>query len=355
MLFSELINFDWLDFARPFAVSFLVVLALTPIIIRLANRFGWFATPGGRKIHTQPIPQLGGIAIILSLVFSVLFFVPTDKHVLGLMIGLAIIFVTGLIDDLYEIRPIWKLFGQALAAVTVILFGVGIEAIANPFGEVIRLDGWQFDVVSIGGLDYQLTVWADLFTFIWLMVIMNAMNFLDGLDGLASGVSGIAGITLFVLSLFVIVGQPTTATLAIILAGAALAFLVFNFHPAKIFLGDSGSLSLGFTIGVLAIISGGKVATALLVLGLPILDFFYSIARRIVAHKPIYIGDKEHLHHLLLDVGLTQRRAVFLFYALTAGFGIIALMAGSFDKLIGLGILGVVMVILVYILKNFRR
>jgi len=355
MLFSELINFNLLDFVRPFATSFLIVLVLTPAIIWLANRFSLFAIPGGRRIHVQPIPQLGGAAIFLALIFSILFFVPVDKHILGLMIGLSIIFITGLVDDVYELKPIWKLLGQALAAIVVILFGVGIETIANPFGGLIHLDSWQFDVIKIGGLDYQFTVWADLFTFLWLMIIMNAMNFLDGLDGLASGVSGIAGVTLFVLSLFAIVDQPTTATLAILLAGAALAFLIFNFHPAKIFLGDSGSLNLGFMIGVLAIISGGKVATALLVLGLPILDFFYSIIRRIVAHKPIYVGDKEHLHHLLIDSGLTQRRAVFLFYILTIGFGIVALIAGSFDKLIGLGILGIVMIVLIYILKNFRR
>ena len=195
-------------------------------------------------------------------------------------------------------------------------FGIKIHWFANP----------------LGGLNIELGNWTYLFVPLWIVLIINVVNWLDGIDGLAVGVSSIASLVLGFLSLTPFVSQTSTALMAFLLAGASLGFLIFNFNPAKIFLGDSGSMFLGFMLAIFAIISGGKLATAGLVLGLPILDAFWVIIRRLYHHQAPWRADRLHLHHRFLDAGFSQRQTVFIMYAISATFGVIALATRTSGK-----------------------
>ena len=197
--------------------------------------------------------------------------------------------------------------------------------------------------------------WDIVLTLIWILLVVNTINFLDGLDGLASGVSAISAAALMGLSLFTIVNQPDTAAWAAVVLGAATAFLVYNWHPAKIFMGDGGSHLLGFMIATLAIISGGKVATAALVLGLPIVDFVWSLVRRVKSGRAPWSADREHLHHLLFDLGLGQRTVVALIYLLTLGFGLAALASGTWLKLIILAVVVLVLAGIIRLVLHFKQ
>ncbi|MFA6909040.1 MAG: MraY family glycosyltransferase, partial [Patescibacteria group bacterium] len=209
---------------------------------------------------------------------------------------------------------------------------------------------------TFNDLPYRVILFADVFAFVWMMGMMYTTKFLDGLDGLVSGVTTIGAIVLFVLSLTREVAQPETALLAVILAGAAAGFLIFNFHPAKIFLGEGGSLWMGFILGTLAIISGAKIATALLILGIPILDVAWVIMRRLLQGKSVTHADRQHLHFRLLDIGLSHRAVVFILYAVTAAFGISALLFHGKEKLIVLFLLLVVMLVIASIVvRKYKK
>ena len=225
--------------------------------------------------------------------------------------------------------------------------GIGVEVVTNPLGGFIHLDKINLKIFTYNDLPYQITLWADIFAFAWLMGMMYTTKFLDGLDGLVSGVTTIGALIIFFLSLHKEVAQPETALLAMILAGAFAGFLIFNWHPARIFLGEGGSLFAGLMLGVLAIIAGGKIATALLIMGVPILDVIWVIVRRVFfEHKSPYSADKKHLHFRLLDVGLSHRGAVLTLYFITAAFGIASLFLQTRQKLWALMILSVLMLAL---------
>jgi UDP-GlcNAc:undecaprenyl-phosphate GlcNAc-1-phosphate transferase len=196
------------------------------------------------------------------------------------------------------------------------------------------------------GIDIILGNWTYLLVPLWIVLMINVINWLDGVDGLASGVGLIASIILFILSISKEVNQVSTAILSIVLAGSLLGFLPFNFNPAKIFLGDIGSMFIGFMLAIFAIISGGKFATAALVLGLPILDALWVIASRLINHQVPWQADRRHLHHRLLDAGFSQRQSVLFLYAVSIFFGIIALQSGTHQKLIVFAWLVALMLIL---------
>lgn len=297
-----------------------LVLVVTPWVLRLTAKWRLFDTPGGRHIHARPIPRLGGLAIFVGVVGALLLWFGFDPRLYGVLLGGAAFFALGLSDDIYSLTPPVKLFGQLTAASIPILFGITITNLTNPFGGTLLLaPGW--DIVL---------------TLIWILLIVNTVNFLDGLDGLAAGVSAIAAIVLMGLSLFAIVNQPDTAMWAAMVAGGAAGFLVYNWHPAKIFMGDAGSHFLGFMLASLAIISGGKVATAALVLGLPIVDLAWSLLRRVRQGQAPWSADRGHLHHRLFDLGLSQRAVVGFLYLLTLGLGLVALLSGTWAKLAAL-------------------
>ncbi len=326
-----MISFYFLIFLLTGFLSFL----LTAVFKVIAFKIGAVDYPEERKIHKLPTARLGGVALFISYFTVVFFLVPFEKHILGLFLAALLLLILGIFDDIKGLKPQTKLLGQVLAALIVIASGIGISFITNPFGGFVFLDSLKIPV-TLFGQTFHITFWADLFTIIWIIILTNAINFLDGLDGLASGVSGIAALAIFFLSLHPDVAQPQTALLALVLAGAIFGFLPLNFYPAKIFMGDSGSLFLGFVLAVLAIFSGGKIATALLILGLPVLDALWAALRRILAGKSPFKADKKHLHHILLEKGLSQKQVVLLIYLIVFVFGLSALLFRTFYKFIAL-------------------
>lgn len=326
---------DYLFYILVFFGTALVSFLCTLLFKEIAPKIGAVDIPNERKIHKKPIARLGGVAIFIALFVSVFTVLPLNKHIIGVFVGALILLVFGVLDDIFSINPWIKLTGQIMAASVIVIFGIGINFITNPLGGYFMLDTIKFPVEIFGNI-YHVVLLADIFTIFWIVLVINSVNFLDGVDGLASGVSGIAAFVLFLLSLSSYVNQPDTAIFSLILAGAALGFLPLNFFPAKIFMGDSGSMFLGFILAVLAIISGGKVATTLLILGLPIIDLLWAVIRRLASGKSPFKPDKKHFHHELLNIGLSQRQTVLIIYAITLSFGIFSLYVRSTGKLIGL-------------------
>ncbi|MCI0474887.1 MAG: undecaprenyl/decaprenyl-phosphate alpha-N-acetylglucosaminyl 1-phosphate transferase, partial [Anaerolineales bacterium] len=245
-------------------------------------------------------------------------------RLIGLFIGGALVFVVGVYDDHRELAPAPQLIAQIIAAIIVAASGVLIREVSNPFpGHFAPFETW----------------FAFLFTLFWLVGMMNTINWLDGIDGLAAGVVVIAGFMLFAHTFHL--GQNSLALLALALLGSVLGFLLFNFFPAQIFMGSAGANVLGLTLGALSIIGGAKVGTALLVLGIPILDVAWQIIQRVRAGKSPFSADRGHLHHRLLDLGVPQRAIVFLYYVLSSTFGALALiLPNGIYKLIALVIIG---------------
>lgn len=318
-----------LYFVLAFLTAFVVALVLTPLTIRLATRYGLLDQPAARRIHRAPTPRLGGIPLALAFLAGIAVtaaFPRSDPaepvKLVGLALGVLLIAVAGVYDDTRELAPLPQFIIQLVAAAIAVASGVIIREFPNPFGGLIQLPEWL----------------AIAFTLFWIVGMMNTINFLDGLDGLAAGVTVIASAVLFVHTFRLM--QFSLTLLPLALMGAALGFLIFNFPPAKIFLG-SGAYLLGFALGVLSIIGGAKVATALLVLAIPILDVAWQIVSRLRAGRSPFAADRGHLHHRLLDMGFSTRRIVLLYYALTAAFGALALILPSgVYKLIALGIIG---------------
>lgn len=317
-------------FLLVFATAFLLALALTPVAARIALHIGAVDQPAPRRVHEKPTPRLGGLSLFVALIAAVavsLIYPRSDPNELtrlaGLFIGCTLMFTIGAYDDCHELKALPQLIAQLIAASAAIASGVLIREIPNPFGGVLAFETW----------------FAVLLTLFWLVGMMNTVNWLDGVDGLAAGVVVIAGAVMFAHTFRL--DQFSIALLALALVGVALGFLPFNFSPARIFLGSAGAFVLGFALGVLSIIGGAKVATALLVLGIPILDVAWQIVSRVRAGKTPFSADRGHLHHRLLDLGLSQRAIVLLYYTLTALFGALALILPTgIYKLIALVIIG---------------
>lgn len=314
-----------------------LVAGLTPVVRSFALTHGIMDKPdkAGRKIHKEPVAYLGGVAIFVGFVATVLLLEPLSRQLAALIMGGSILVVVGVVDDVRGLDAMTKLIWQFVAAGVALAGGIGIYAITNPLGGVIDLSWGRTSFVLLG-VHFHITPVANAVSLLWMVGLANTVNFLDGLDGLAGGVSGIAAVVMFALAASPQVHQPAVALLAIILAGAAFGWLPFNFYPAKIFMGDSGAYFLGLTLAMLAIYSGAKLATAALVLGFPILDAVWVATRRLVQRQSPFQADRKHFHHLLIDAGMTQRQAVLTLYGLAAAFGAVAVMAGSFGKLVAM-------------------
>jgi UDP-GlcNAc:undecaprenyl-phosphate GlcNAc-1-phosphate transferase len=325
-----------------FAVAFAVTAAVTPTVRRFAIKRGIVDNPGGRKIHKQAVAYLGGVAIFAGFVLAVLAFMPLTRQLAALLLGCLILVTVGVVDDMRGLSPWAKLGFQVVAACVALAGGIGITTLTNPFGGHIDLT-WGRTAIHLVGWEFHVMPIANTLSILWMVGLANTINFLDGLDGLAAGVSGIAALVMFGLSVGPHVHQPAVALLAVILAGSAFGFLPFNFYPARIFMGDSGAYFLGLCLALLAIYSGAKLATAALVLGFPIIDALWAATRRLAKGKSPFLADRRHFHHLLLDAGMTQRQAVLTLYAVAAAFGLVALMIGSFAKLVALIVLTLLM------------
>ncbi|CAD2080297.1 glycosyltransferase family 4 protein [Jeotgalicoccus meleagridis] len=288
-------------------ISFAISLILVPIFIRLAKKFGFVDYPNYRKVHTVPMPYLGGVAILVSFTIVTLFSQPAEMEYKPIIIGAAILCFVGLVDDKYDLKPMVKFIGQLVAIGVPIYYGIIIDTI-TPFGIEIN-----FGVLSV------------LVTVIWMAAIINAINLIDGLDGLATGVviialASIAVITIFQSNIFVMM-------ICIILIGSLLGFLPYNFHPAKIFLGDNGSMMLGYIVGVLSIIGFKNITFIslffpIIILGVPFIDMFFAVIRRFREGVSVMRADKNHLHHRIRHLGFSHRESVVLIYFIALLFAI---------------------------------
>jgi len=290
---------------------------------------------------------MGGVGLYLIFWSILILANGINRLTLGIIIGSTIILLAGVWDDLKELSAWKKFIWQLVAAGVIVASGLSINTISNPFGGVIQLDIYVVPIIKIGEVVYNFVPIADLFTVFWIVGMINTLNFIDGLDGLATGISMIAAFVLFGLGLGVGGDFLFGSMLAIILAGVTIGFLPFNYYPAKIFLGDSGAMFLGFMIGVISILSRAKVATTLLVLGFPILDLAWVALRRLLQRKSPFKPDKGHLHHRLLSAGLNQRQAVLLLYFLCGAFGIASFfLKGSYEEIVALILLFIIMMAL---------
>ncbi|MFH1286223.1 MAG: MraY family glycosyltransferase [Candidatus Magasanikbacteria bacterium] len=339
-------------FVQYFFLSLALSIIATLCVRIIMRRFGVVDKPEvqKRKIHKKVVPLGGGFGIFFSFFLVVLILVfqgnigegVSHHYLLGLFLGSLVIMVGGVIDDKYNLRARYQIWFPIVAAVLIIAFGIGPHVITNPLGGDFFLGYWKINFFGIGNW----VILADVVVFFWLMGMMFTTKFLDGLDGLVAGVVAIGAFMIYFLSLQAQWYQPDVALLAIVFAGSCLGFLIWNWHPAKIFLGEGGSLFTGFVLGTLAIISGGKIATTLLVVGVPMLDVIRVVIRRIQKKKPVYEGDTEHLHFKLLNSGLSQKQAVLLFYTISLLFGITALFLQSSQKLIALLFLFILMLLM---------
>lgn len=308
-----------------FLIALLLALIITPIFRLIAEKLEIVDRPSERKMHKAPIPVGGGVAIYLSffvtiLVATIMFplsgqtFTPRDMSILfSLFLGGTLTMLVGLIDDILNMPPKVKLLCQIIIGLIVISFGVSITFIKSPLGGFFYFPHWLSIIVTL----------------FWIVGIMNAINLLDGLDGLLAGVSTISATIFFIVAMMK--GQILVAILMAALAGATLGFLRYNFNPAQLFMGDTGSLFLGILFACLSVMGALKGTTTValfvpvFIMGLPILDTLWAIVRRALKKQPIFKADKGHIHHRLMNLGLTQRQAVLIIYAINICFGLVGL------------------------------
>ena len=304
-----------------FMAAGIVAAGLSFAIIKLGWQLKLLHHPGPGRVHRAAVVRFGGFAILPAALFALLLTSPDPRSLLGISICAVAIAAVGLIDDLFDIPALAKLIGQFAVAVAALMFGVQINVVSNPLGGVVELN------VAFGAL----------ITVLWLVGMMNAINLLDGLDGLAPGVVLVSALIMAMLSAQL--GNPALVLFGLALAGSVAGFLPFNAYKAKLILGDSGSNLLGFLIGTLAVLGQAKIGTALLVLGIPILDVVWTIVRRKLSGRGITTRDTEHLHHRLVDAGLTRLQVTVTYVLLCTAFGASALLLERAEKLIALAAL----------------
>ena len=296
-----------------FLVAAVVAWALTPVAARLAFRVGAVALPRDRDLHDRPMPRLGGLAILVAVLVSGLLFLPANEETRGILAGATLIALIGALDDRYNLNPFVKLAGQFAAAAIPVLSEVRVENVTLPFVEPVELGD----------------TWGSVLTLVGIVVVMNVVNLTDGADGLAAGVCTIAATTFAVIALSL--DRVDAGILAALTAGAAMGFLWHNFHPASIFMGDSGSNLLGLLLACVAIQGVLKTAAVvalffpLVILAVPILDTAFVVAKRIKYRQPVHQADNEHFHHRFSRIGFSQRRTVLYLYAWTISLAALAL------------------------------
>ena len=323
----------WGNIAIAFILAFIVSFMATPYTIKIANKIGAVDIPKDkRRMHTKKMPKFGGPAVILGFLVSTIYLVAImsiegslelfdyqeyGRKLLGVFLGIIVIAITGIIDDIKTLKPWQELIGQTIAAIIVVSFGIQIEHLNIPF--LYRI-----------GLSEAFSV---IITILWIVGVTNAINLIDGLDGLSSGISLISSISLLII--FLMNGSPMIATVIVTaMSGALVGFLPYNFSPAKTFIGDTGSNFLGFMLAVVSILGVAKTYTAavivlpVIVLGLPIFDVMFAIVRRLAkgkSLKAVFKPDKGHLHHKLVEKGFSQKQAVLILYGLSASLGMFAI------------------------------
>lgn len=317
-----MVKYDWLLYIAAFASAFAITLVTTPFAKWVSIKAGAIDYPKDRGVHKKPMPRMGGVAIVLGFLITVLMINFFDhsmnqKQLIGFLVGAIIIAALGVWDDMKNLPAKLKFCVQIVAALIVILSGTQIQIVLWPV------------TTTLQALSIPITL-------VWIVGVTNAVNLIDGLDGLAAGVTGIAALSLMVLCIFT--GSTTAVVLTAALAGACLGFLPRNFNPAEIFMGDTGSTFLGFVLAVTSILGVFKgyallaLSVSILCIGLPIFDTIFAMLRRMAKHQPIMQADRGHLHHRLIDRGCSQQQAVLIMYAISLLLGILAIFISVKDS-----------------------
>jgi UDP-GlcNAc:undecaprenyl-phosphate GlcNAc-1-phosphate transferase len=334
-----------------FVVAALLALVLTPLVRRVAIRLDNIDRPDGRRVNAAPIPRGGGVAVAVAFLVVAIGgiainaqtgAVPVPRtlepsELMALLVGGGVATVLGVLDDTFQPRARWQLLGQLALAGLAVAAGITVTSLNNPFGpgNIILSEPY-----AIG------------FSMLWIVGMINSINFIDGLDGLSSGIALIAAATLGLISMTTAVGQPFIAILCFALAGSLLGFLRWNFHPATIFIGTSGVMFVGYTLAVLSILGSAKVAVALLVLGVPILDTFWIIVRRLVGGRSPFTPDRGHIHHRLLDLGLSHSQTVLVIYAICIALAVLSVVLSGTGQVYAFLGLAVVFGLAVFLLTR---
>lgn len=349
---------DWLEYGVLFAVAAVVTIALTPLARKLAIKLDAIDYPSARRVNMLPIPRMGGVAIFGGILaalavagFGVYAFGWVDPFIdyngievnyWGVLLGTVLIFLVGAVDDVVDLNPKAKMLGQIVAACVVAGSGLLFSSIHNPFGE---------GYIEFGWVAYPLTVF-------YLVAFANVINLIDGLDGLAAGITGISVITILLFA--VLTGRFDAALFSVILVGVCAGFLKSNFFPASIFMGDSGALLLGFSLGVISLFAVARSAlfvsllVPILAAGVPILDTFFAIVRRKREHRPIDEADKGHIHHRLMRAGFSQRATVLIMWAWTALLAACGVIITWADNLVRIPIFLIACAVTAYAIVKLR-
>ena len=309
-----------LKYILPFLTAVIFSFTLTPLVRKLAIKIGAVDIPkDNRRVHKEPMPHMGGLAIFFAVIIVTLIFLPLSREIISIILGGTIIVMGGILDDLRDLNPKAKFMFQIAAGLVIIIGGVKVDFVTNPFSKDIAL------------LDLR---WLSIpITLFWIVGITNTLNFIDGLDGLSAGVAMISSLTLMIVAARF--GYSNIIVLSAAMAGACLGFLPYNFNPAKIFMGDTGALFLGFMLaavtieGVMKSVATIAIVAPILILSVPIFDTTFAICRRLLNGQSIVAADKGHLHHRLLNRGFSQRKSVLILYSISAAFGLIAILVSQ--------------------------
>ncbi len=338
-------------FIVPLLFSFIIAVFMTPVTIILAKRLKLIDDPKFHKhpaiIHKKTLPRAGGLPIYLAILLGFLVFLPIDKSFVAILFAGFLVISIGLIDDRYDVSPYIRFIGNIVCAAIVVFAGIHVPFITNPIGGILSFTSYSY---MVGGITISLPV---VIAIVWIVWIMNMLNWSKGVDGQMPGVAAISAIIIGIASLrfsTLTSSNIIAAEASFIVAGASLGFLVYNFFPAKIFPGYSSTI-LGFMLGVLSIISGVKLATAILVMGVPTADFMFIFIRRIMNHRSPFRGDREHLHHLLLSAGMKQRTIAVIYWGMSLLLGIFALNLSSRGKIFAIILVLVGVGFLIWMLK----
>jgi UDP-GlcNAc:undecaprenyl-phosphate GlcNAc-1-phosphate transferase len=336
----------------PLLSGFAVSLLSTPFTIKLAKKFGLIDDPKKRRhpaaIHKSPVPRAGGVPIFVAILVSSLFFMQWERVFIAMLVAGFFVVVVGILDDKYDLSPYLRFFLNIICALIVVGFGASIPFVTNPFDGILYFK----NLIPFFG-----NILPQVLAVFWIVWIMNMLNWSKGVDGQMPGIAAISLVVIGVASLrFTVLDtfNLSAAKIAFITAGAALGFLVFNFYPARIFPGYSSTI-LGFIIAILSILSSVKLATAALVLALPITDGIFTILRRILAKKSPFWGDKGHLHHILLALGFTQRQIAVFYWTISGLLGFAALQLSSKGKLFAIMFVTILIVGLILTLRTISK
>lgn len=338
------LNLTILPLIMGMAISWLV----SPLVIYFYRYFGLVVDPkkSGHPgtVHERPVPKGGGIPVLFGTLIPVVLLLPWDAHVRALVVGGVLVVVVGTLDDIFDLSPFLRLITNFIAALLVIGAGIGINYVTNPFGGVINLDQTVFNFELLG-MVREVVLWADLFAILWIPFVMNSVNWSSGIDGQIAGVVSIAAATIGILSFryHADVSQWPVSIAAFSLCGAFLGYLPYSFYPQRMMPGYGGTSFAGFMLASLAILSTTKVGTALVVLGVPLIDAMYVGVRRIMTGRSPFRGDNRHLHHRLMGLGWGKRRVAVFYWLLTAILGYVALNLNSQQKLYTIILVGLLL------------